>query len=573
MDVSALLIQKARTWKKFSNSERWLLMQALILLPAIALLLKFGVKRTHFLLSKFLTSELSSLHPTSQVLTTANMVKIAAKYYSWATCLRKALVLWFLLRRQGIDAELKIGTRLATEFQAHAWVEYQGFVVGEPQGVKQHYAAFDKLETKLSQNLSKVQSNRLTPPISNWRIEDELLLCYARTHIDTTTALRIKELLQTQKNIDWKYLLQQACQHGVFLLLHRNLLTSHLECIPKNIQPTLQAYSHIKTARNLFLGKKLCQILELCQNHDIQVIPFKGSVLAVSAYKNLTLREFCDIDLLIEKADFPKVKELLLSQGYQARSELQQWGQDFTSQDDKIHIDIHWQLAPSCFPYKLNFQQLWQRCQTVSILNQQVVNLSPEDSLLILCVQIVKDAHYRQEKLKQICDIAELVHTSALNWELLIQQSQNLGSERLLIFGLALARELLEVEFPLQINQKIASDFVVQRYISSVMEQLFITDNKQEKLFGIFQQGLLQGLYAFLLRGLMLVDSYNILGKHNRYLVKHLLSYIISPNSRDLEFMHVPKYIHFLYYLVRPIRLSFKFFHPLGKTNLTSTNL
>lgn len=557
MSYLTLLVQKGHTWKKFSSTERWLLIQALLLLPVVAILLQFGAKRTHFLLSIFLPSKLSLLHPTSQILTTANMVKVAAKYYSWATCLRRAFVLWFLLRRQGIGAELKIGTRLATEFQAHAWVEYQGFVVGERQATKQHYVAFDKLETKLSQN-------RLTRSVS-WRLEDELLLCCAKTSIDTATAARVNKLLQSDKKIDWEYLLQQACQHGVFLLLHQNLITSHSEYIPKNIQPHLQAYCHTKTARNLFLSKKLCQILEFFKNNDIQVIPFKGSVLAASTYKNLALREFCDIDLLIEEANFPKVKEILLSQGYQVRTELQHWGQDFTSKDDKIHIDIHWQLAPSCFPYKLDFQQLWLRRSSVSILNQQVTNLSPEDLLLILCVQMVKDANLRKEKLNKICDIAELIRTSELDWELVIQQSQNMGSERLLIFGLALARELLEVELPSQINQKIATSIIVHWYTKSVIKQLF--NNKQEQVFGIFQQGLIQGLYAFLLRGLMIVDSSNMLGKHNRYLVKHLPSLIISPNSRDLEFISIPRYLHFLYYLVRPVRLGFKFFHRLNKTN------
>jgi hypothetical protein len=572
MDVSALLIQKARTWQKFSNTERWFLLQALILLPAIALLLKLGVKRTHFLLSKFLPSKLSFQNTTSQILTTANMVKIAAKYYSWATCLKRAFVLWFLLRRQGIDAELQIGTRFEVgEFQAHAWVEYQGFVVGENQGVKQHYAAFDQLETKLSQNLSKVQSNRLTPAISKWRIEDELLLCYARTHIDNTTALRI-ETLQKEKNIDWKYLLQQASQQGVFLLLHQNLIINHLECIPKNIQPQLQAYSHIKTARNLFLSKKLCQILELFKNHDIQVIPFKGSMLAASAYQNLVIREFCDIDLLIKQEDSVQVKELLLAQNYKPRSELQPWGEDFASQDDKVHIDIHWQLAPSCFPYRLDFSDIWQRCQTISILNQKVITLSPEDLLLILCLQIVKDAHYRQEKLKQVCDIAELVRTSSLNWELVIQQSQNLSSERLLLFGLALAQQLLQVEIPLEIKQKIASDRIVNRYLSHVTEQLFTTDARQKKIFGLFDRGLMPGLYGFTLRGLMLLERSKFLDKHNRYLVGHLFSYMFAPNSRDLEYIYLPPYLYFLYYLIRPIRLISKLSKSSSKTNLILPN-
>lgn len=88
-----LLVKKVYTWKKLTINERWLLVQALILLPMVALLLKFGAKRTHIVLSKLLPSKLSPLHPTSQIITTAHMVKVAAKYYSWATCLRRAFVL------------------------------------------------------------------------------------------------------------------------------------------------------------------------------------------------------------------------------------------------------------------------------------------------------------------------------------------------------------------------------------------------------------------------------------------------------------------------------------------------
>lgn len=568
MDVSALLIQKARTWNKFSSTERWFLLQALILLPAIAFPLKiWGFKRTHSLLTYFLPPQpsLPLSNSPDQLSTTANMVKIAAKYYKWATCLRKSLALWYLLRRQGIAAELQIGTRFEVgEFQAHAWVEYQGYIVGDRQRVKQDFVVFEHLDSKLTQSLSK------SPP--QWRAEIELLLCYARTQIDNTTALRIDKLLQTEKNIDWKYLLQQASQQGVFLLLHQNLITNHLECIPKNIQPQLQAYSHIKTARNLFLSKKLCQILELFKNHDIQVIPFKGSVLAASAYNNLVIREFCDIDLLIKQEDFAQVKELLLAQNYKPRSELQPWGEDFASQDDKVHIDIHWQLAPSCFPYRLDFSCLWQRCQTISIFNQKVITVSPEDLLLILCLQIVKDAHYRQEKLKQVCDIAELVRTSSLNWELVIQQSQNLSSERLLLFGLAVARELLQIEIPLEIKQKIASDRIVNRYLSHVKEQLFTVDNRQNKIFGLFDRGLIPGLYGFTLRGLMLLERSKLLGKHNRYLLRHLFSYMFAPNSRDLEYISLPLYLYFLYYLVRPIRLISKLWKSSSKINLILPN-
>ena len=43
-------------------------------------------------------------------------------------CLRRALTMWWLLRRQGIESDLFFGVRRKNsgQFQAHAWLEYQG---------------------------------------------------------------------------------------------------------------------------------------------------------------------------------------------------------------------------------------------------------------------------------------------------------------------------------------------------------------------------------------------------------------------------------------------------------------
>jgi hypothetical protein len=80
------------------------------------------------------------------------------------------------------------------------------------------------------------------------------------------------------------------------------------------------------------------------------------------------------------------------------------------------------------------------------------------------------------------------------------------------------------------------------------------------------------GLYGFTLRGLMLLDSSQFLGKHNRYLVGHLFSYMFAPNSRDLEYIYLPPYLYFLYYLIRPIRLISKLSKSSSKTNLILPN-
>ena len=145
MRILTSLTRKIQTWQSFTDTERWLLIRSLILLPLVDLCLKlWGLQRTHTLLSYLLPQPIRS---ASQLHTTVNAVKIAAKYHTWATCLRKSLVLWFLLRRQGIAAELQIGTRFNEgEFQAHAWVEYQGDVVGDRRSIREYFTTFNNLK-------------------------------------------------------------------------------------------------------------------------------------------------------------------------------------------------------------------------------------------------------------------------------------------------------------------------------------------------------------------------------------------------------------------------------------------
>jgi len=60
------------------------------------------------------------------------------------TCLEESLALWWLLRRQGIGSDLRVGVRKDGEkFEAHAWVERDGIALNEPEARHQHYAAFD----------------------------------------------------------------------------------------------------------------------------------------------------------------------------------------------------------------------------------------------------------------------------------------------------------------------------------------------------------------------------------------------------------------------------------------------
>lgn len=79
------------------------------------------------------------------VQTVCRMVKAAGHYgLAHPNCLEESLVLWYFLQRENIPVALRIGVRKSLgEFEAHAWVEYQGTALNQGEWTHPHYAAFD----------------------------------------------------------------------------------------------------------------------------------------------------------------------------------------------------------------------------------------------------------------------------------------------------------------------------------------------------------------------------------------------------------------------------------------------
>jgi hypothetical protein len=78
-------------------------------------------------------------------------VEVAARRGPWpANCLQRSLVLWFLLRRRGMPADLRIGvrrtpnTRTGGPLLFHAWVEQEGMVLNDAADMRERFATFDR---------------------------------------------------------------------------------------------------------------------------------------------------------------------------------------------------------------------------------------------------------------------------------------------------------------------------------------------------------------------------------------------------------------------------------------------
>lgn len=147
--------ERLRRFSSLDSEARGSFLRAALLLPVISVSLRTrGFRATQESLLRFLAHpHLVSPEDSARLLPdfertqlTARMVNAAVRH-AWrsSTCLEKSLALWWLLRRQGIASELRIGARkVQGKFEAHAWVERQGVAVNEPEDLHRHYAPFDE---------------------------------------------------------------------------------------------------------------------------------------------------------------------------------------------------------------------------------------------------------------------------------------------------------------------------------------------------------------------------------------------------------------------------------------------
>ncbi len=135
--------------RRLTWAERRLLLQALLLLPLNGLALWLvGFRRWHAVLSRSARPG-ALVEGNTEGRPIARLVDAAARHGIYrAPCLPRSLVLWWLLRRRGIAADLRIGVRKeAGQFEAHAWVESCGVALNDGADVSERFAPFERAIT------------------------------------------------------------------------------------------------------------------------------------------------------------------------------------------------------------------------------------------------------------------------------------------------------------------------------------------------------------------------------------------------------------------------------------------
>lgn len=372
--------------------------------------------------------------------------------------------------------------------------------------------------------------------------EFELLLCCVCSTIDQVTSDRINALLQQPLN--WESLVQLAARHGVTPLLYAALQSLSCQHVPAEFLQQLKALVQANVRQTLLLTQELIQLLKLFEKQDISVLPFKGPILAATIYKDLSLRQITDLDILVHERDVEKVTQLLLKQGYQTCIDVP-WEKHLV-RAGFYNVDLHLAIAPKHLSYPLQSEEVWQQTTLTQLGGVAVITLQPEMQLLMLCLHGTKE---RWTSLNRICDVDALVRTQTINWQIVITKAKAQGWQRLIGLGLTLAHELLGTELPEEVQNWLQEQPVLPRLAAQIRQPLFspaITSINEvnRTLFHMQTREQLQDKLAALW-GLM---------NHSGW---------FTPTSNDRAFIALPSMLSFLYYFIRPVRVLSKYWQIL----------
>ena len=143
-------------------ADQWLLVKLAIAIRLVTVgLHSFGFKGVYQLLDRISAQVVSPVvSHADEVDRHKRLLFLAYRHIVDGQCLARALVLWCLLKRQGVETTLRFGVRKQKgQFEAHAWVEYQGQPLTSDPYVQQRFSPFT--ESLLPQGLSTKGRRRM----------------------------------------------------------------------------------------------------------------------------------------------------------------------------------------------------------------------------------------------------------------------------------------------------------------------------------------------------------------------------------------------------------------------------
>ena len=346
---------------------------------------------------------------------------------------------------------------------------------------------------------------------------------------------------------DWDGFLRLASGHAIVPLAEQYLTRHIARGVPSHVQGQLRDSAQANAFRCLQLSAQLVSILRAFESDGIEAMPFKGPLLALLVYGNLSLRQFEDLDILVRRDDVERARRALSGIGFapvipyndDQRASLQLSGhhEQLIDSSSGTTVELHWLLNNRAFSRDVVEREWWENQQSVTIGGFAARTLGQENLLLYLCM------HGGKHEWARLGWLSDLAHTLRaypnVDWNEIWRRGRETGSTRMLAVGVGLVRALFS-----------------DRSLTDSAFRNRPTDTKAEALVAL--------LSARLRRGEQSDHPVDIgvqlqMRDRLRDRLRYTWHVVAAPHAADVGILKLPRRLHRAYYVMRPVRLLWKY--------------
>jgi len=345
---------------------------------------------------------------------------------------------------------------------------------------------------------------------------------------------------------DWKNFIELASRHALVPLVAQALERSAPDVVPRAALAELKASAQSGIMRSLLLGGELVGAVSALSARGVDPMPFKGPTLAVLVYGSLALRQYEDLDILVRLEEVEQARNALLSLGYapvRAYNESQRASIQLSGHHEQLAhaatgatIELHWSLNNRSLTHDSFEHHWWDNRQSVAIGGVDMRTLGVEQLLLYLCMHGGKHSWGR---LSWLCDFQRALRAYPnANWTRVWTLARENGTARMMEIGLLLVESLLGGG---------ALTAAAARGRREDAEAKALAELIARRLRGQASGGPSLDFRVQLSSR-----------ERQRDRLRYAWHILATPHPADVALLGLPRALHGVYYIFRPVRLLLK---------------
>jgi hypothetical protein len=273
--------------------------------------------------------------------------------------------------------------------------------------------------------------------------------------------------------VDWKRVVALAQLHGVSALLFWRLkqqenpkeggdgAAGDWHDVPQAIGTGLQVGYYRAVAQRVVEDVALTRVLDVLEAARVPVVLLKGAALARSVYPDPVLRSMSDVDVLVPVESLALVDEQLARLGYHRASDevpghrpkrfMRRFGKVWVYRGP-LCLEVHHKLVGGeWIRWVSGMAEVAAevRERAVPVHNgSHALQLSPEDTLLHLCVHLAVINAFTGVVLRNLMDVALVLDRESIRWPELLERARRWRVATACYVALDAAARLLDAQIP-----------------------------------------------------------------------------------------------------------------------------